>query len=86
VWQRRIARLSHATLYTLLIFMPLTGFVRVQAGGFPIEGLDALGFPPIVPRSDALAGFASTLHFYGRIVLVAVILLTSSNSVVKTPN
>jgi cytochrome b561 len=75
VWQRRIAHLSHATLYTLLIFMPLTGFVRVQAGGFPIEGLDALGFPRIVPRSDALAGFASTLHFYGRMVLVAVILL-----------
>jgi cytochrome b561 len=79
--QQRIAGLSHAALYALLIFMPVTGFVRVQAGGFPLEGLDALGFPRIVPRSDALAGFASTLHAYGRILLAAVIVLHISAAV-----
>jgi cytochrome b561 len=75
VWQRRAARASHAALYTLLLLMPLSGYVRVRAGGFPIEALDALGVPALVPRSDALAEAAQAIHAYGRIALVAVIVL-----------
>ncbi len=53
--------------------MPLLGYIRVRAGGFPIESLDALGVPAFVPRSDALAGVAKTLHFYGAIAIGVVI-------------
>jgi cytochrome b561 len=65
VWQNRIAKLTHAALYTLLFAMPLAGYIRVRAGGFPIEALDALGLPTLVPKSEALAGFAKAVHFYG---------------------
>lgn len=64
-WQVKIAGLTHGLLYTLLFVMPLAGYVRVRAGGFPIEALDAMGIPALVPKSETLAGFAKSVHFYG---------------------
>jgi len=74
-WQARAARLAHWALYGMLLVMTVSGYVRVAAGGFPIEMLDALGVPRLAPRSDALAKAAQTVHGYGRFVLVALILL-----------
>ena len=74
-WQHRAAGLTHVLLYLLLIVMGVSGYVRVAAGGFPIEMLDALGVPPLVPRSDGLAETAKSLHFYARFALVGLILL-----------
>ncbi|KIN71092.1 cytochrome b [Sulfitobacter guttiformis] len=65
LWQASIAKLTHAALYALLFVMPLAGYIRVRAGGFPIEALDAAGIPAIIPKSEALAGFAKAVHFYG---------------------
>lgn len=64
-WQVKIAGVTHVLLYVLLLMMPFAGYIRVRAGGFPIEGLDALGIPALVQRSDALAAFAKSVHFYG---------------------
>lgn len=72
-WQQRSAGLSHGALYALLFVMPLAGYVRVKAGGFPIETLDALGAPSLVPRSDALAEAAKTIHYFGGIALALLI-------------
>lgn len=74
-WQRRIAGLSHAALYTLLLVMPVAGYVRVKAGGFPIEALDALGVPALVVRSDAVAGVAKSIHYFGGIAIAGLIAL-----------
>jgi cytochrome b561 len=74
-WQRNVAVLTHWLLYALLIAMGVSGYIRVVAGGFPIETLDALGFPPLAPRSDALAETAKAVHFYVRFALVALIAL-----------
>ena len=73
--QRLASRTVHLGLYAMLIFMAVTGYTRVAAGGFPIEMLDALGLPRLAPRSDSLAETAQTLHHYGRYVLVALILV-----------
>lgn len=72
-WQRRAAGASHALLYGLLVAMPVAGYVRVRAGGFPIESLDAMGVPSLVPRSDALASAAQTAHYFGAFALAALI-------------
>ncbi|MFN3970209.1 MAG: cytochrome b [Gemmobacter sp.] len=72
--QRRIAGATHAALYLLVFVMAVSGYVRVAAGGFPLEGLDALGIPRLVPRSDALAASAKAVHAYARLPLVALIL------------
>jgi len=74
-WQEKAAGLTHFILYFMLFFMAITGLVRVQAGGFPVEILDALGIPPIIPRNETVEGIAQTAHFYGRLVLVAAILV-----------
>jgi cytochrome b561 len=72
-WQVKIAGITHGLLYTLLCVMPLAGYVRVRAGGFPIETLDALGIPSLVPRSDALAEVAKLVHYYGGLAIAVLI-------------
>ena len=74
-WQRQAAWLSHMALYVLLLIMPIAGYIRVKAGGFPIEALDALGVPSLVPRSDALAETAQTIHSLGGRALAAFVAL-----------
>ena len=72
-WQARIAELTHGALYLLLFLLPVAGYVRVKAGGFPIETLDALGVPSFVPRSDSLAEVAKTVHYGAGLVIAAIV-------------
>lgn len=74
-WQQKISALSHGALYLLLFVMPLAGYIRVRAGGFPIESLDRLGIGSFVSRSQELAQTAKAVHYYGGIALGAVIAL-----------
>lgn len=72
-WQRAAARLSHVMLYVLLVVMPVSGFVRVRAGGFPIELLDRLGVGPWLPKSERVADIAQSIHAIGAFTLIAVL-------------
>lgn len=72
-WQRTAAALSHRLLYALLVIMPVSGYIRVRAERFPIEGLDALGIGTLIPNSKALAGAAQTIHEICAYLLIAVI-------------
>lgn len=74
-WQERLARSVQVALYTLLIIMAVSGYVRVRAGGFPVEMLDAIGLPAFVPRSEPLAETAKSIHATARFPLVALIVL-----------
>jgi cytochrome b561 len=74
-WQARAAKLVQRALYGLLLVMAASGYVRVRAGGFPVEMLDALGLPTFIPRSDALAQTAKNIHATMRFPLVALIVL-----------
>ncbi|NNU79448.1 cytochrome b [Halovulum dunhuangense] len=71
--QARIAGLTHWALYAAVLFMAFSGYVRVRAGGFPIEALDALGIPPLVPRSDSLAETAKAAHATARLVVIGLV-------------
>ncbi len=73
-WQVGAAKATHGLLYVMVFFMALTGFVRVQAGGYPIEMLNVLGVPPLIPKNAAVESVAKTAHFWGRFVLFALIL------------
>lgn len=73
--QEFAARMSHIGLYALLLIMPLAGYVRVRAGGFPIEALDAMGVPALVPRSEALAEAAKVVHFYGAYAITGLVVM-----------
>ncbi len=71
-WQAKIAGLTHFALYGLLVIMPIAGYIRVKAGGFPIESLDAMGIPALVQKSEAVANFAKAVHFYGGWAIAAL--------------
>ena len=72
-WQRRAAAASHGALYALAVLVPVAGYVRVRAGGFPVEWLDALGVPPLVPRSEWLEGVAQTTNYFAALTFAALI-------------
>ncbi|MEM9247570.1 MAG: cytochrome b [Pseudomonadota bacterium] len=74
-WQRKAAAFSHVALYVLAFVVPLSGYVRVKAGGFPIEWLDRMGVPALVPKSDALASTAQAIHFFSALLLAALVLM-----------
>lgn len=73
--QRHIAQINHWLLYALLIVMGVSGYVRVSAGGFPLEVFDAMGIPKLVGKSDPIAAVAQSIHFYTRIALIPLILI-----------
>ena len=71
--QRRIAHATHWLLYGLIIVMAVSGYIRVVAGGFPLEVWDALGVPRLVAPDGALAERAKAIHAVVRIPLVLLI-------------
>lgn len=73
--QELAAHATHLGLYGLLLIMPLAGYIRVRAGGFPIESLDALGIPALVPRSEALAETAKMVHYYGSYAIAGLVVM-----------
>jgi cytochrome b561 len=74
-WQQRVAGLTHVMLYVTILVMAVSGYVRVVAGGFPLEWWDALGAPRLVPRSDALAEVAKTVHWATHYVVIGLVVL-----------
>ena len=73
--QRWAAAAVHTGLYLLLIVMGVSGYVRVTAGGYPIESLRALGIPPLLGKDEALADTAKAIHAAAKSGLIALILL-----------
>ncbi len=53
--------------------MAVSGYVRVTAGGFPIESLNALGVPPALAKNEALANAAKAFHGTCAYLLIALI-------------
>lgn len=73
--QRLAATVVHSGLYALLLVMAVSGYVRVTAGGFPIELLDALGIPPLIGKNEALAEAAKSVHATAALGLIALIVV-----------
>lgn len=71
--QRGIAHATHWLLYGLIIVMAVSGYIRVVAGGFPLEMWDAIGLPRIVSPDPALAERAKAIHAVVRMPLVLLI-------------
>ena len=71
-WQQTVSQWVHRLLYAALIFMAVTGYLRVTLGGFPVEMLDAIGMPR-PPRNDAMAALAQRAHYLGKFFLIGLI-------------
>lgn len=73
VLQCHAAAAVHWGLYALLLVMPISGYVRVMAGGFPIELLNALGVPPLIAKNEPLAETAEAIHATAAFGLIGLI-------------
>lgn len=71
--EQRIASATHAAIYVLLLVMVVSGYVRTIGDGFPIEMLDALGVPPLIPVMPRVAGIMLVVHQFAVVALVALV-------------
>jgi cytochrome b561 len=73
--QARASQVVHWGLYFFVFLMAASGYARVRLGGFPIEYLDAVGVPALLPKNEPLAEVAKSIHATAKYGLVALILL-----------
>ncbi len=74
-YQRIVSQIVHFGLYAGLLTMAVTGYVRVITGGFPIELLNAIGVPPLLPKNEGVAEIAKVIHRSAGLVLLGLIVL-----------
>jgi cytochrome b561 len=71
--EQRIAHATHIAIYVLLVAMVVSGYVRTVGDGFPIEMLDALGIPPLIPEVPRLARAMLVVHQLAVVALVGLV-------------
>ncbi len=71
--QRFLAKVTHGTLYFLLLVLGVSGYLRTIGGGFPIELLDALGVPPLVPEMQDTAETIAVVHKFTAYLLTGLV-------------
>ena len=66
-WVRLLAGFSHASLYALLILMPISGFLATNAWGFPLKVFEVLPLPSPIGKDEAIAKALSFTHWCGAV-------------------
>jgi cytochrome b561 len=67
------ARVAHIALYTIILFMPLTGYVYSAAGGYSLPWFGLFQWPRLLAHDKAVADVSETLHGYGAYALYVLI-------------
>jgi cytochrome b561 len=73
VLEQRIATQTHWVMYVCMVVAVVTGYVHVVGLGFPMELLNALGVPPLIPRMERLAVISSFVHRFTVVFLMGLI-------------
>lgn len=71
--EQRIAGSTHIVIYLLLLVMVVSGYVRTIGDGFPVELLDALGVPPLIPLMPEVAKVMLVVHQFTVIALIGLV-------------
>ena len=77
-WQQIASKAAHGLLYVLLILMPISGWVMVNAHGGSPGFFGLFNLPTIAPANKAFGSFMSDVHSFlawAIIVVVAVHLI-----------
>ena len=72
-WQRRLAGLSHATLYAILIVMPVTGWIMSSALNLPVVYLGVIHIPSPFGVDRALGEAMKIVHLSLAVALLVLI-------------
>lgn len=71
-WERVAARVSHGSLYVLMIAMPISGWIAQSASGIPFRIFWRVSLPALVLPDRAVAILAAFVHFSLGIALAAL--------------
>jgi len=75
LWEKIIARLTHALLYLLVLIMAFTGTIMSTANGTPPDFFGLFQFPNFIEKNMKMAETFFTLHKYTAYLLLALIAL-----------
>ncbi|WP_448954857.1 cytochrome b [Labrys neptuniae] len=70
---RLAAHAAHWTLYGLMVFMPVTGYMFSAAGGYSLPWFGLFQWPRLLGHDSAIAAAGEWLHDHGAWVLYAVV-------------
>lgn len=79
-WQLRVARMSHALMYLLLLAAPLSGWLLNSAAGQPLPWFGLFQLPALAAKSPELRSAMDTLHvwlFWSLVSVIAVHVLAA---------
>jgi len=74
-WQVAAARISHWTLYGVLLAMPVLGWAGTSAFGAPITVFGLFEWPALLEKDQQLAGILLGLHRWFGFALVGLLAL-----------
>ena len=60
--EQKLARWTHRGIYALMVVSVASGYTHVIGLGFPIELLDWMGVPPLLPKMPVIAVASSFIH------------------------
>ena len=69
------ARAAHATLYALMILMPIAGYLDSGAGGYSLSWFGLFSWPRLVPLDKPLSHLGGEIHFWGAWAMGAILAL-----------
>ncbi|GMU42420.1 MAG: cytochrome b [Xanthomonadales bacterium] len=74
-WQVALATQAHRAMYTLLLAMPLSGWLQNSAAGFPLTWFGLFKVPALIARDKAAFAFWQQAHEWLSWALMALIVL-----------
>ena len=74
-WLRVSARVTHGSLYVLLLVVPLLGWAAASARGWRVVFFDHLALPAMLPRGSAAGFLAGDVHAFLAWLLLATLVL-----------
>jgi cytochrome b561 len=80
-WEQRAAHAMQRALYTLVVAVPLGGWLMSSATGFQVVWLGVIPLPDLVPRNKALGDILTTVHAAATWTLIALAALHAAAAV-----
>lgn len=75
VWQKKSARLVHYVLISVLVLLPLSGWLMSSAGGHTVDVFGLFALPDLIGKNKALGGFFHEFHEIIAWSLIAIVAL-----------
>jgi cytochrome b561 len=72
-WSHAAAVAVHFSLYGLMLFMPITGYLSSAAGGYSLPWFGVFSWPRLVPHDKPLAHLGEHFHIWGAWIICALL-------------